>query len=222
MTEAAWNASQVRILLRGLRADQNGERIFVSVTLESGEQSESRTLAISAEQYCELNLKRGELTEEMFDRIEEASRFYAAIRCGENLLSYGPATAQALTAKIVRHGHGKAEATAAANHLRRRGLINESEDLRRELEKCLRKHWGAGRIRSHLWTKGFDRDTLEELPMLLEEIDFTEHCVSLIRKHYGGAPTNKEERNRITASLYRYGYTLSEIKEAFLCMSEEE
>jgi len=212
----------VRILLRTLRAENNGERISLGISLENGEQSESRTLVISAEQYCELNLKRGELTEEIFDRIEEASRFYAAIRCGENLLSYGPATAQALTAKIMRHGHGKAESVAAAAYLRERGLINESEDLRRELEKCLRKHWGAGRIRSHLWTKGFDKATLEELPLLLEEVDFTEHCASLIRKHFGGAPADKAERNRMTASLYRYGYTLSEIKQAFALMCEEE
>ena len=101
-------------------------------------------------------------------------------------------------------------------------MINEAEDLRREIEKCLKKHWGAGRIRSHLWSKGFQRETLEAVPMLLEEIDFSEHCVALIRKHFGGAPADREERNRMTASLYRYGYSLAEIKQAFRLLLEEQ
>ena len=220
MTGIAWGNSPLRILLRSLRAENNGAQITVGITLENGEESESRSFTLTSEQYCALNLKKGELTEEAFEAIETAARLCGAIRCGENLLSYGSNSVKNLSVKLMRHGYTREEATAAAEHLESIGLIDEEADLRREIEKCLRKHWGGGRIRSHLWGKGFKRETLEAVPSLLEEIDFAEHCVALIRKHFGGAPSDREERNRMTASLYRYGYSLSEIKQAFRLLND--
>ena len=211
----------MQLFIRSIRAQNNGEQIAVSVSLENGEHCENRSFLLTAGQYCELNLKKGEISEEEFDRLESASRFCMAVRCGENLLSYGANSVQTLARKIMRHGYSREEAMEAAKHLESIGLINESEDLRREVEKCLRKHWGAGRIRSHLWSRGYDRETLESLPALLEEIDFSEHCAELMRKHFGGLPETKEERNRMTASLYRYGYTLGEIKEAMKLLGRE-
>ena len=204
----------MRLFVRSIQARNNGAHIAVSVSVEDGEHCENRSFLLTAGQYCELNLKKGEISEEIFERLESASRFCMAVGCGENLLSYGANSVQTLTRKIMRHGYSKEEATSAARHLESIGLINEREDLSREVEKCLRKHWGAERIRGHLWSRGYDREVLEELPDLLEQVDFAEHCAALIRKQYGGFPEDKNERNRMIASLYRYGYRLQEIKEA--------
>lgn len=206
--------NELKLYIRSIRAQNNGERIAVTVSLESGEHSETRGFLLTAGQYYELNLKKGELTEEAFDALVRAARLYGAIRCGENLLSYGSNSVRTLTGKIMRHGYSSEEASEAAAYLASIGLIDEVSDMERELEKCLRKYWGEGRIRSHLWSKGYSKETLELVPELLEQVDFTENCRCLIRKHFGGLPENREERDRMTASLYRYGYRFDEIKRA--------
>ena len=204
----------LRLFVRSIQARNNGAHIAVSVSVEDGAHCENRSFLLTAGQYCELNLKKGEISEEIFERLESASRFCMAVGCGENLLSYGANSVQTLTHKIMRHGYSKEEALSAAQYLESIGLINEGEDLRREVEKCLRKHWGAERIRGHLWSRGYGKEALEELPTVLEQVDFSEHCAALIRKQYGSFPEDKNERNRMIASLYRYGYRLQEIKEA--------
>lgn len=213
--------SGLTVSVRNLRAQNGGSEISVTVVIGNGENSETRTLVISTEQYCELNLQKGQISEEQFEQLEKASGLFQALRCGENLLSYGSNSVQALARKIARHGFSREESLRAAEILRERGLINEQEDVRRELEKCLKKLWGAGRIRTHLWSKGFDKEALEILPELLEEIDFAENCARLIQKHYGGLPADQEELRRMNAGLYRYGYTLEEIRAAFRLLRAE-
>ena len=214
MLHTEQNGNPLRLYVRSIQARNQGARIAVSVSVEDGTHSENRCFLLTAGRYCELNLKKGELSEEEFDRLECAARSCAAVDCGENLLSYGANSVQTLTRKIMRHGYSRQEATEAAEYLESIGLINEREDMRREVEKCLRKHWGAERIRGHLWSRGYGKEALEELPTVLEQVDFAEHCAALIRKQYGCFPEDKNERNRVIASLYRYGYRLQEIKEA--------
>ena len=214
MLHTEQNGNPLRLYVRSIQARNQGARIAVSVSVEDGTHSENRCFLLTAGRYCELNLKKGELSEEELDRLECASRSCAAVDCGENLLSYGANSVQTLTRKIMRHGYSRQEATEAAEYLESIGLINEREDMRREVEKCLRKHWGAERIRGHLWTRGYGRKVMDELPLVLDDVDFAEECAALIRKQYGGWPKEREERNRMVASLYRYGYKLDEIKEA--------
>ena len=214
MLHTELNCCPLRLYVRSVQARNQGARIAVSVSVEDGEHSENRSFLITAGQYCSLNVKKGEITEEEFELLEAASRSCAAVDCGENLLSYGANSVQTLKRKIMRHGYSAQEATEAAEYLESIGLINEREDMRREVEKCLRKYWGAERIRGHLWTRGYGKDVMDELPSVLEQVDFSELCAALIRKHYGGWPEERDARNRMVASLYRYGYQLNEIKEA--------
>ena len=146
--------------------------------------------------------------------MQVLSRRFAAVRCGENLLAFGPNTGQTLIRKIMRHGFTRTESEEAANILLERGLIREDQDLRREVEKCLRKLWGRRRIRAHLYAKGFADEVLADLPELLGQVDFPEQCSLLIRKQYGEVPTDRAERDRMFASLSRYGYSLDEIRDA--------
>ena len=208
------------VTVRSLRARNEGAEIAVTVVLSCGEHHETRILPITIEQYRELNLRRGEIDEERFEALERASRFCSALRCGENLLSYGANSVKMLATKIMRHGFGREEALAAAERLQELGLINEVEDVRREVEKCLRKLWGAGRIKAHLWDRGFGKEAIDALDELLMDVDFAENCAAMIRKHHGGLPESREELRRLTASLYRYGYRSDEIRRAFGLLEE--
>ncbi len=215
MVDVTQNGGELRLFVRSVQARNNGAQIAVNVSVENGEHRENRCFLLTAGQYYDLNVKKGELSEEAFDRLEAASRFCRAVGCGENLLSYGSNSVHALTNKIMRHGYTKEEASCAASYLESIGLIDERADLCREVEKCLNKHWGARRIQGHLWSRGYGQGALEELPEILEQVDFPDHCAKLIRKRFGGSPKDRDERNRMVASLYRYGYGLDQIKEAF-------
>lgn len=204
----------LHITIRSLRAQRDGAEILVGIVFENGEHREQKNLPLTVEQYYELKLKKGQISEELYDQIEQASNFCMAIRCGENLLSYGANTVQMLTQKLVRHGYRREVALTAAEHLCAQGMIDEEQDMQREVEKCLRKLWGAKRIGAHLWSRGFSTEVMASLPALLQEIDFSANCAALIQKYYGTVPQEPDARRKMIASLSRYGYSFSEIQSA--------
>ena len=187
---------------------------MLTAEIAEGTKTEVRQLTLFAQQYVELKPVKGTLTEERFELLERAARHCGALRCGEKLLSCAPNPERMLTRKIMQRGFTREEAETAARELCERGLINEEQDLERELEKCLRKLWGERRIRAHLWSRGFSEETLLGVPDLLREVDFPENCAKLIRKQYGSLPAGTDELRRMTASLSRYGYSLDEIRSA--------
>ncbi len=207
--------------VRSLRAQHEGAEVLVSVLLENGEHREQKSFPITAEQYYELKPCKGLITEEQYERLEEASMLCQALRSGEHLLSYGSNSVQTLARKLMQRGYSRDVALRAAERLAGAGLIDEKRDVRREVEKCLKKLWGAKRISAHLWSRGFARESLEELPELLGEVDFIANCAALLRKHHGGVPKEANELRRVTASLSRYGYSIGEIKGAFALLQRE-
>ncbi len=213
-------ATPLTITVRALRAQHEGAEMLVQLLLENGEHQEQKSLVITTEQYCEFNLTRGAITEEVYERLEEAAELCRALRSGESLLSYGANSVQALTRKLISKGYKREVAAAAAERLAGYGLIDEERDMRREVEKCLRKLWGTKRISAHLWSKGYAAETMQGLAELLADVDFSQNCAALIQKHYGEAPTDADEHRRMIASLSRYGYSIGEIREAIRLLGE--
>ena len=208
------------ITVRALRAQHEGAEMLVQLLLENGEHQEQKSLVITTEQYCEFNLTRGPISEELYEQIEEAAELCRALRSGESLLSYGANSVQALTRKLVGKGYNREVAAQAAERLAGYGLIDEERDMQREVEKCLRKLWGSKRISAHLWSKGYAAETMQGLPTLLEDVDFSQNCAALIKKHYGEVPTDADENRRMITSLSRYGYSIGEIRDAIRLLRE--
>ncbi len=206
--------SPLTITIRALRAQHEGAEMLVQLLLENGEHQEQKSLVITTEQYCEFNLTSGPISEETYEKIEEAAELCRALRSGESLLSYGANSVQALTRKLVGKGYKRDVAAQAAERLAGYGLIDEERDMKREVEKCLRKLWGAKRISAHLWGKGYAAQTMQGLSELLADVDFAQNCATLVQKHYGEVPTDADEHRRMIASLSRYGYSIGEIREA--------
>ncbi|MBQ9773242.1 MAG: regulatory protein RecX [Clostridia bacterium] len=204
----------VTITVRALRAQHDGAEVLVQVLLDNGEHREQKSLPVTMEQYCELKPQKGQISEELYDRLEEASRLCQALRSGENLLSFGANSVQMLARKLMQRGYSREVAQAAAERLASRGLIDEEKDVRREVEKCLRKLWGQKRISAHLWSRGFASESLSGLSELFDEVDFAANCALLIRKKYGTPPHDPDEHRRMVGSLCRYGYSIVEIREA--------
>ena len=207
------------IRITRLRVQNSESEVAVQIVFENGEHREQKSLLLTMDQYCELRPVKGEISEEQYEELERASELCMALRCGEHLLSYGSNSVSVLSAKIVKRGFSSKVAAEAAGMLCEMGLIDEEADVRREVEKCVRKLWGGRRIRAHLWSRGFASESLAQLPMLLEQIDFAGNCERLICKHYGGVPEDADERRRMTDRLCRYGYTISEIREAYRALA---
>lgn len=198
-----------------LRSRKDGEEIAVTVELTGSGGSESRTFVISVEQYCSLKPQKGEISPQMCEALETASGLYGALRCGMNLLGYGANSSGTLLSKIMRKGYTKEEAAVAVERLSDMGLLREDEILEREVEKCLRKMWGPRRIEAYLTAKGFRRESMTSLPELFGRADFEAGCRQLVKKHYGTVPTDKSERQKMIAFLFRYGYTYDQIRTVF-------
>lgn len=213
-------ANPLTITVRALRAQHEGAEMLVQLLLENGEHQEQKSLVITTEQYCEFNLTRGPITEETYERLEEAAELCHALRSGESLLSYGANSVQTLTRKLVGKGYKREVAAMAAERLAGYGLINEERDMKSEVEKCLRKLWGSKRISAHLWSRGYATETMQGLSNLLADIDFAQNCAALIQKHYGEVPTDADEHRRMIASLSRYGYSIGEIRDAIRLLHE--
>lgn len=214
MTDGENRAAPLVITVRDIREQSGGDAVAISVLLAAGTRSEHRTLVISVSDYAVLKPRKGTVTEAEFEALEAAARLFAAMRCGEKLLAYGANTRLMLVRKIMRHGYSREESETAADRLSGFGLIDEEGDLQREVEKCLRKLWGEGRIRNHLYARGFSREAMETLPEVLSEVDFPENCRRLIEKQYGALPQSGDEERRMIACLYRYGYRMDDIRSA--------
>ncbi len=209
------------IAVHAVRVQNGGAEVSVGVTLTCGENREQKSFLLSAEQYAQLRPEKGAITAEQYDRLEEASTLYAAVRYGEYLLSYGANSVQMLAHKLVRHGFEREVAVAAARLLTEKGLLNESEDVRREIERCVRKLWGRQRITAHLRGRGYGAELISEADALYGEIDFSEQCRRLIVKHFGTVPADKDAQRKMVGFLSRYGYSFEEIRQAIKRLREE-
>lgn len=221
-TEERGERERITLMICGLRAQNGGSEIAVTVHLVSGEQSEVRTLVVDTETVGELDLHKGAIGEEIFDLLEERATLHCAVLAGERLLAYGSNTCAALVEKLRRRGFEREAAQNAAEILANRGLIDEERDMRRETERCLAKLWGEERIRAQLYARGFRKETIAKLPEVLQslDVDFAHNCKLLIEKRYG-LPQDRDEERRTVSALCRYGYRMAEIRAAVRSLRAE-
>ncbi len=205
----------MRIEILSIAALNGGSEISLSIRISDGENSEKRTLVLLSRQFAELRPERGEIDAERFEELEAAAIVCSAVKRGMNILGYGACSEKNMRLKLRTKGFDADIARTAAAYLRELGYINESNDASREAERCVRKLWGRRRIVAALYEKGYSEEAVREALDLLDEVDFEEKCASLIRKKFGGVPEDARERQKLFAALARYGYSTSEIKNAF-------
>lgn len=212
----------MKIEIIAVSAMSEGEEILLTLRIsdENGN-AEKRKLLLFTKQYIELGVHKGSvIDEELFDRIEELSRQCRAIRKGSDLLSYSASSKVRLASRLRSKGIDRESAESAAKHLESLGLINEELDVERAVQSYLRKLWGKKRIYRELLAKGYEREYIARELEKLDEEQMIENCVALFRKKHRVFPDDPETQKKIVASLVRYGYTFSEIKQA-LQITEE-
>ncbi|MBQ7321860.1 MAG: RecX family transcriptional regulator [Clostridia bacterium] len=213
----------MNIQITDLRALDGDSLVAVHVLILSEDGArDSRVYHILPAQYGALRLRVGEIGCETVDALEAAAMLCGAIRKGMSLLSYGAQSEKNMRQKLRARGFAPEVAAEAAAYLKGQGWMNEAEDALRLAQSCRRKHWGERRILSHLFEKGYSEAAVNEVRDALAEEDFLPDCMALIRSRYHGVPTDRHEQQKVTAALMRYGYSLSEIREAMSRIREEE
>ena len=200
-----------------------GENVSVAFEIREGEHCQKESVLLSAAQFADLGLRCGESTTEQYDAAKSASQIRQAVQRGLYLLGYGSCSAYALTRKLVAKGIVREFAEEAVAELTRRGYLNESVDALREAERCVAKRWGTKRIAEDLRAKGFSLDSVRAALYALEdaEVDWVSLCAERIRARWNEIPSDPKERQRLLATMSRYGFSTSEIREAIALVGKD-
>lgn len=177
-------------------------------------ETENKLFTFFKELVDALPLENSEIDEDEYCELETAAEVTSAVKKGLTVLSFGSNSEAMLVLKLRRRGVKREYAEQAAAYLKKHGYINENGDAEREVERCLRKHWGLIRILAHLKSKGYDDQIVNVAEEMLSNEDFSAHCAKLISLNYSELPTDVKEKRKMISSLVRYGYTMSEIENA--------
>ena len=210
----------MRIEITSLYSKNSGEEVVVTFALTSddAQSTDRHSFTLSAKQYLILSPTKGESDADTFDAVSHAATVWQATKRGIYILGYGACSEKALAAKLVAKGFDRQTAREAVNEIVARGLIRPNDDAAREAQRQAAKLWGKSRVISALYEKGYSAEAVGAAMDALEAsgIDYVENCRALIRKKYAEIPTDAKARAKIVAALARYGYSMSEIKQALL------
>jgi regulatory protein len=148
------------------------------------------------------------------ERCEAVTKALRALTA--STLSYG-----ALNAKLKQSGFSEDAVRAAVAIVRKRGLIDEESDASAIAEKMARtKGRGPARIKAELQKKGYSSSVASTAAYSVPQEIYEEALKkSLHAKCKGRVPEDKAERDKLTASLVRLGFSPSVI---FSAMEEAE
>ncbi|MCQ2354363.1 MAG: recombination regulator RecX [Clostridia bacterium] len=211
------------IEIKGIRTADNGGSILIECEITPdgicGEQNgrgnaERRSLLLLPEQYRELKIRKGIITEEKFDEAQAASRICMAVRKGRYLLSFGANSSENLRRKLRQRGFSADESAKAAEIIESEGAIDERRDALREAELRVRRGEGRRLVIAHLRSKGYNDGAVRDAEAYLDKVDFAEICRKVIKKKYGSLPEDPDERRKCISALMRRGFTSWEIRDA--------
>jgi SOS response regulatory protein OraA/RecX len=206
------------IEIKSFRAADGGSVILCEIKICDEDCNEKRTYRLLPEQYKELRLKKGEISEGVLSEILDADELCRALRSGRSSLAHSASSEAALKQKLRMKGFSARSAERAVEILVGEDAITEEEDAVREAERCLKKLWGKNRIAAQLRSKGYRRESVDRALLSIEDTDFSVLCRRAIEKKWGTLPKNTEEeptaRDRAVAALLRLGFTMSEINQA--------
>lgn len=179
----------------------------VTVTLCGGEEIKTTLNVVT-----DLRLYAGrELDGEALKELRAASRSALARNRAMELLSRRPMSEKELVDKLIRKGEDEETAADCARWLRENGFLNDESYAAAVARHYAAKGYGPGRVRAELSRRGVDRelwdDTLEAMPENTDKLD----------RFIAARLTDPEDRDQIrkvSAALYRRGYSWEEIRSA--------
>lgn len=140
-----------------------------------------------------------------------------AVNTAFNILDYADNTEKKLREKLARKGHAPDAVDFAVSYAKKAGALDDLRFMRRLADQLATvKLYGRRRIANELFVKGFKRSDIISLD--LSEVDFGALCAQRIRKTAARYP----EKDKMYASLLRYGYTPGDIAAAREIIASDE
>ena len=129
------------------------------------------------------------------------------------VIADAPHSYASLHRKLTEKGFSKEAVDAAIAIVKRRGLIDEAAQAEIIAERMVRtKHRGPARVATDLCVKGYPKSVAQAAADSVDYEAYREALrINLERKCHGTAPTDKKEREKLTLSLVRLGFSTSEI-----------
>ena len=186
----------------------------VTVTLCGGEEIKTTLNVVT-----DLRLYSGrELDEEELKELYRASRSALARNRAMELLSRRPMSEKELVDKLIRKGEDEETAADCARWLRENGFLNDESYAAAVARHYAAKGYGPGRVRAELSRRGVDRElwdgTIEAMPENREKMD------RFIAARLTD-PEDREQLRKVSAALYRRGYSWEDIRSALGRFSAE-
>ncbi len=205
----------MEICLKRLSTSGSGNVVRLDFEISDGVHLQRNSFNILSEQYVELRPSKGAVDTAAYDALQEASEVCECYLKALNILSYGDNNMFSLKVKLMRRGFSSEVAEKTVHLVSEKGYIREENVAAAEVKKCIAKLWGRQRIVAQLRSKGFDSVSIDKAMLLVENTDFRANCHTLAQKKFGSVPAEPKERQKMAASLARYGYSVDEIKFAF-------
>lgn len=179
----------------------------VTVCFDDGSEIKS-TLAV----VTDMRLFSGkDLDEDDVNELRSSSLLsMARDRCIE-MLSRRRMSRKELVDKLLRKGESEETAEFCADWLEEKGFLNDESYAAAVARHYANKGYGAGRVRSELHRRGVERelwdDAVDNMPSSDDKLD---KLISSKLKD----PEDREQVRKVSASLYRRGYSWDEIRSA--------
>lgn len=179
----------------------------VTVTLCGGEEIKTTLNVVT-----DLRLYSGrELDGEELKELRAASASALARNRAMELLSRRPMSEKELIDKLIRKGEDEETAADCARWLRENGFLDDESYAAAVARHYAAKGYGPGRVRAELSRRGVDRElwdgTIEAMPENSEKMD------RFIAARLTD-PEDREQVRKVSAALYRRGYSWEEIRSA--------
>ena len=179
----------------------------VTVTLCGGEEIKTTLNVVT-----DLRLYSGrELDGEELRELRAASASALARNRAMELLSRRPMSEKELIDKLIRKGEDEETAADCARWLRENGFLDDESYAAAVARHYAAKGYGPGRVRAELSRRGVDRElwdgTIEAMPENSEKMD------RFIAARLTD-PEDREQVRKVSAALYRRGYSWEEIRSA--------
>lgn len=179
----------------------------VTVTLSGGEEIKSTLNVVT-----DLRLYAGrELDGEELKELYRASRSALARNRAMEILSRRPMSEKELVDKLMGKGEDEETARDSARWLRENGFLDDEAYAAAVARHYAAKGYGPGRVRAELSRRGVDRElwdgTIEAMPENRDRLD--RFIASRLTD-----PEDREQIRKVSAALYRRGYSWEEIRSA--------
>lgn len=154
-----------------------------------------------------------ELTDEEFEQLKFIISSRKAYAQALRFLTLRAHSADELYKKLIKK-HSPESSRYSVEKCRELGFIDDEDFAQRYAQELIQnKKFGPARVRNELFSKGIDREIIENVLASLE-FDSSAFIIEIIQKKYSSCLDDEKGRRRMIAGLMRLGYSYGDIRAA--------